>query len=62
YLFLPGSGIGTTTVLGRGAYLSFIFPGVVALSLLFTATFVAITIVIDRETGFLPVVICYLVL
>jgi len=57
YLFLLGSGIGAATVLGQGRYLSFIFPGIVALSLLFTATFAAITIVFDRETGFLKAVL-----
>lgn len=57
YLFLLGSGIGAATRLGGGQYLQYIFPGVVALSLLFTATFAAISIVFDRETGFLKAVL-----
>lgn len=57
YLFLLGSGIGAATQLGGGQYLKYIFPGVVALSLLFTANFAAISIVFDRETGFLKAVL-----
>lgn len=57
YLFLLGSGVGAATTLGSDAYLKFIFPGVVALSLLFTSTFAAITIVFDREVGFLKAVL-----
>lgn len=57
YLFLLGSGLGGAVRLGGGHYLSYIFPGVVALSLLFTATFAAISIVFDREQGFLKAVL-----
>ncbi len=57
YLFLLGSGLGATTQFGGAGYLQYIFPGVVTLSLLFTATFAAITIVFDREIGFLKAVL-----
>ncbi|MEZ4728167.1 MAG: ABC transporter permease [Caldilineaceae bacterium] len=57
YLFLLGSGLGGAVRQGGEDYLSFIFPGVVALSLLFTATFAAISIVFDREIGFLKAVL-----
>ncbi|MCB0061602.1 MAG: ABC transporter permease, partial [Caldilineaceae bacterium] len=48
---------GGTVQQGGDQYLGFIFPGVVALSLLFTATFSAISIVFDREVGFLKAVL-----
>ncbi|HYW34691.1 MAG TPA: ABC transporter permease [Balneolaceae bacterium] len=57
YLFLLGSGLGAATQLGGGQYLKYIFPGVVGLTLLFTANFAAISIVFDRETGFLKAVL-----
>lgn len=56
YLFVLGSGIGASSRLG-GGYLPYIFPGVVAMSLLFTATFSGIGIVFDREWGFLKAVL-----
>lgn len=37
----------------HGGYLAFIFPGVIGMSILFTAVFSAISIVWDREIGFL---------
>lgn len=57
YLFLLGSGLGATTHFGTGGYLKYIFPGVVGLTLLFTANFAAISIVFDREVGFLKAVL-----
>ncbi|MCB0128931.1 MAG: ABC transporter permease [Caldilineaceae bacterium] len=57
YLFLLGSGLGGAVRQGEEGYLQYIFPGVVALSLLFTATFSAISIVFDREIGFLKAVL-----
>jgi len=56
YLFVLGSGIGASTRLA-GGYLPYIFPGVIAMSLLFTATFSGIGIVFDREYGFLKAVL-----
>ena len=57
YLFVLGSGLGASSTLGSGRYLPFIFPGVVALSLLFTSVFAAILIVFDRQMGFLKAVL-----
>jgi ABC-2 type transport system permease protein len=57
YLFVLGSGLGASSRLGAGSYLPYIFPGVVALSLLFTSVFAAILIVFDRQMGFLKAVL-----
>ena len=57
YLFVLGSGLGASSTLGSGSYLPYIFPGVVALSLLFTSVFAAILIVFDRQMGFLKAVL-----
>ena len=55
FLFVLGSGLGS--LLGRGgggvAFETFLFPGVLAISVLFTAAFAGISIVWDREFGFL---------
>jgi ABC-2 type transport system permease protein len=56
YLFVLGAGIGSSSKLG-GNYQSFIFPGVLGLSMLFTATFAAISIVFDRQIGFFKAVL-----
>lgn len=56
YLFVLGAGIGSSSTLG-GNYQRFIFPGVVGLSMLFTATFAAISIVFDRQIGFFKAVL-----
>ena len=57
-LFLFVLGTGLSTLAGRGMppgvdFKTFIFPGVVAMSVLFTAIFSAGSIVWDREFGFL---------
>jgi ABC-2 type transport system permease protein len=57
YLFVLGGGIGASSVQGGTFYKSFIFPGVVCLAMLFTATFAAIIIVFDRQIGFLKAVL-----
>lgn len=57
YLFVLGAGIGASTRLGGPNYQQFIFPGVLGLSLLFTATFSAISIVFDRQIGFFKAVL-----
>ncbi len=57
YLFVLGSGLGASSTVGSGRYLPYIFPGVVALSLLFTSVFAAILIVFDRQMGFLKAVL-----
>jgi ABC-2 type transport system permease protein len=57
YLFVLGAGIGASSKMGGGDYRRFIFPGTVGLSLLFSATFAAITIVFDRQIGFFKAVL-----
>ena len=55
FLFVLGSGLGS--LLGRGpgsvSFTTFLFPGVLAISVLFTAAFAGISMVWDREFGFL---------
>jgi ABC-2 type transport system permease protein len=55
FLFVLGSGLGgiTAGVTGHFNFKTFIFPGVLAMAVLFTAIFSAISIVWDREFGFL---------
>lgn len=60
FLFIFGNGLARGLAIdsrGGGAfsgdYLSFIFPGILGMSLLFTSIFSAISIVWDREFGFL---------
>ncbi|HTL67771.1 MAG TPA: ABC transporter permease [Lacunisphaera sp.] len=57
YLFVLGAGLGSSSRLGGGNYQQFIFPGVIGLSMLFTATFAAISIVFDRQIGFFKAVL-----
>jgi ABC-2 type transport system permease protein len=57
YLFVLGSGLGASSQMGGDNYRRFIFPGVLALTLLFSSTFAAITIVFDRQIGFLKAVL-----
>lgn len=57
YLFVLGAGLGASSRLGSGGYQPYIFPGVMGLSMLFTATFAAITIVFDRQIGFFKAVL-----
>lgn len=56
-LFLFVLGVGLGPVIGKGirgmSYEQYLFPGVLAMSILFTAMFSAISIVWDREFGFL---------
>jgi ABC-2 type transport system permease protein len=57
YLFVLGSGLGANSQLGGGQYRLYIFPGVLGLSLLFTAAFAAIVIVFDRQFGFFKAIL-----
>jgi ABC-2 type transport system permease protein len=65
-LFLVVFGTGLSSALGRGAvfggagglsYIQFVFPGIIGMSILFTAIFGAMSIVWDREFGFLKEVL-----
>ena len=60
YLFVFGTGLSTAFAVGRGPgdaagvdYQRFMFPGVLAMTVIFTAVFSAMSIVWDREFGFL---------
>ncbi len=55
FLFVLGSGLGSLMQAGAGGvdFRTFLFPGVLAMSVLFTASFSGISMVWDREFGFL---------
>jgi ABC-2 type transport system permease protein len=54
YLFVLGSGLSSMMPKGRGLPLrTFLFPGVIAMSVLFTCFFSAGSLVWDREFGFM---------
>lgn len=56
FLFVLGTGLGSllgSTAGGSVGFTTFLFPGVMAISVLFTAAFAGISIVWDREFGFL---------
>jgi ABC-2 type transport system permease protein len=61
YLLLLGTGLQAAfTVFGAGAkvkYVTFMFPGILAMTVLFTSVFSAISILWDREFGFLKEVL-----
>jgi ABC-2 type transport system permease protein len=57
YIFVLGAGIGASSKMGAAGYQRHIFPGTMGLSLLFSATFAAITIVFDRQIGFFKAVL-----
>jgi ABC-2 type transport system permease protein len=55
-LFLFVLGTGLSSLVARGTdidFRTFLYPGIVAISVLFTATFAGISLVWDREWGFL---------
>ena len=61
YLLIVGQGIATGLTL-KGApagmgYMHFIYPGIIGMSVLFTSMFAAISIIWDREFGFLKEVL-----
>lgn len=54
FLFILGTGLASIVDTGGDvAFTTFLFPGVLAMSVLFTATFAGISLVWDREFGFL---------
>ena len=46
-------GAGLTQQLGNVSYVRFLYPGIISMAVLFTSIFSAISIVWDREFGFL---------
>ena len=62
FLVILGNGLGHGMFRGFKAgggegYMAFIFPGIVAMTILFTSAFSAISIIWDREVGFLKEVL-----
>src|ERR1041385_1476680 len=60
YLLILGRGISAGLSLNRAGnidYLKFMYPGIIGMSVLFTSMFSAISIVWDREFGFLKEVL-----
>jgi ABC-2 type transport system permease protein len=56
YLFAMGFGMGDVfRQAGRGSYLQFVVPGILAMTVLFAATFIGISVLWDRQIGFLKV-------
>lgn len=55
FLFVLGTGLSTLVSAGTGTvdFRVFLFPGVLAMSVLFTAAFAGVSMVWDREFGFL---------
>ena len=54
FLFVLGTGLSTIVPTANGFdYRTFMFPGVICMTILFTAIFSAVSIVWDREFGFL---------
>ena len=54
FIFVMGTGLGSIVDTGGGiSFRTFLFPGVLATSVLFTAGFAGISLVWDREFGFL---------
>jgi ABC-2 type transport system permease protein len=61
YLLIMGQGIGSSMSLNNAPggidYVRFMYPGVIGMSLLFTSIFSALSIIWDREFGFLKEVL-----
>ncbi len=57
YLFVLGAGLAGNSRVSGPAFQRAIFPGVMGLTLLFTSVFMAISIVFDRQMGFLKAVL-----
>jgi ABC-2 type transport system permease protein len=63
FLLVLGTGLGHGLVKGTAragggeGYMAFIFPGIVAMTILFTSAFSAISVIWDREVGFLKEVL-----
>jgi len=53
WLFIFGTGIRFVGSLGNLDYQAYLFPGIVAQSLLFTSMFIGISVIWDREFGFM---------
>ena len=59
FLFILGSGFSTATMPGikEGGYMNFLAPGIVAMAILFSSMFTGISVLWDRQFGFLQEVL-----
>ncbi len=61
YLAVMGTGLGATVRVAAPpvgfSYLSFMYPGILAMTVLFAALFSAISVIWDREFGFLRAIL-----
>ena len=53
YLIVLGFGLNSFLNLKGGNYISFIFPGIIAMTILFTSMFSGISVIWDKQFGFL---------
>jgi ABC-2 type transport system permease protein len=53
WLFIFGSGFGAQAGFGAENYQAFIFPGILGITILFTSIFFGVSIIWDRQFGFL---------
>ena len=56
WLLIFGTGLGSAVRFGGGlpgGYIAFIFPGIIGQTILFTAVFSGVSVIIDRQYGFL---------
>jgi len=55
WLIIFGTGLGSAVRFGTGAagYQAFIFPGIIGQTILFTAVFSGVSVIMDRQYGFL---------
>jgi len=59
FLFILGSGFSTATMPGikEGGYMTFLAPGIIAMAILFSSMFTGISVLWDRQFGFLQEVL-----
>lgn len=53
WLVIMGTGLNTIFIYGEGTYTQFMFPGIIAMTVLFTSIFSSISVIWDRQFGFL---------
>lgn len=57
FLFILGSGFRVATFVGVDDYLSFLAPGIIAMAILFSSMFTGISVLWDKQFGFLQEVL-----
>ena len=57
FLFILGSGFRVATFQGVGDYLSFLAPGIISMAIMFSSMFTGISILWDKQFGFLQEVL-----